>query len=234
MKSPKTTARLTGLGYLIIFISGFFANFYTLEGMIVDGNAQLTAQNIASQIELFQLGVASFSIMILVDILLAFPLYRLLKSTDKKWAKASSIIRVINGMVFLVALAHLFEIIPLAQNGAIAAEGSVMDLLEEFNTMWNIGLLFFGVHVLILGWLIFQSVHFPGIIGLLLQFAGIAYLTDSGAQLILPYYQDYQTLFEIMVIGGGVIGEFSLTLWLLIKGVKELKEFTNTMAGQAI
>lgn len=70
MKSLKTTARWTGLGYLIIFISGFFANFYTLKGMMADGNAQLTVQNIASQSKLFQLGVASFCIMIFVDILL--------------------------------------------------------------------------------------------------------------------------------------------------------------------
>lgn len=233
MKSLKTTARLTGLGYLIIFISGFFANFYTLEGMVVDGNAQLTAQNIASQIGLFQLGVASFSIMILVDILLAFPLYRLLKSTSRKCAKVSSIIRVINGLVFMVALVHLFEIIPLAQVGHAALESQVVPLLEDFNTFWNIGLLFFGAHLLMLGWLVFQSVHFPRIIGLLLQFAGIAYIADSGAQLFLTDYHNYQALFEMLVIGGGVIGEFSLTLWLLIKGVRKVKDFAEKPAVQA-
>ncbi len=234
MKSLKTTARWTGLGYLIIFISGFFANFYTLEGMMADGNAQLTALNIASQTNLFQLGIASFCIMIVLDILLAFPLYRLLKTTSEKCAKLSSFIRVINGLVFMVALVYLFKIIPLAENGATALEGSVLELLADFNTMWNVGLLFFGVHLLILGWLLVRSQDFPGLIGFLLQLAGLAYLADSGAQLFLPNYQDYQTLFEMLVIGGGVIGEFSLTLWLLIKGVRYEKEFTRGSDAQVI
>lgn len=220
MKSLKTTARWTGLGYLIIFTSGFFANFYTLESILVDGNAQLTAENIASQTQLFQWGVASFSIMIIVDILLAFPLYQLLKSTSDKWARISSAVRIINGLVFILALVNLFEIIPLAQEGRMALESSVMILLHDFNSLWNVGLLFFGAHLLLLGSLVIKSVRFPALIGLLLQVAGLAYLADSGANLFLPNYEDFQVLFEMLVIGGGVIGEFSLTLWLLIKGVR--------------
>ena len=219
MRSLKSIARLTGLGYLVIFISGFFANFYTLEGMVVDSNPQLMLENISTQIGLFQLGVASFSLMIIVDILLAFPLYNLLKSVHGNWAKASSIIRVINGLVFILALVNLFEIISIAQSETAAAT-SVMYLLEDFNTLWNVGLLFFGAHLLVLGSLIVKSRNFPGLIGLLIQMAGLTYLTDSGTQLFLTNYQDYKALFEMLVIGGGVIGEFSLTLWLLIKGIK--------------
>lgn len=233
MKSLKTTARLTGLGYLIIFISGFFANFYTLEGMLADGNPQLTTENITTQIALFQLGVGAFSLMILVDIVLALPLYQLLKSAHRNWAKASSVIRVINGLVFIMALVNLFEIISIAQSGTTAAT-SVMSLLEDFNTMWNVGLLFFGTHLLMLGWLVVRSTNFPGLIGLLIQIAGLAYLADSGAQLFLPNYQDFQPLFEILVIGGGVIGEFSFTLWLLIKGVRTAKEHQSFQAVQAV
>jgi hypothetical protein len=72
----------------------------------------------------------------------------------------------------------------------------------------------------LLGWLVFKSPSFPKVIGVLLQLAGVAYLVDSGAQLLLSNYNDNKSLFEIIVIGGGVIGEFSLTLWLLIKGIR--------------
>lgn len=224
MRSLKSTARFTGLGYLIIFISGFFANFYSLEGMVVDGNPQLSLENISKQIGLFQLGVAAFSLMITIDILLAFPLYKLLKSVHRNWALSSSVIRFINGLVFLLALMNLFEIISMVQNGT-AAPVDVMRLLEDFNTIWNVGLLFFGAHLLILGALIVKSPKFPVLIGLLIQMAGLTYLADSGAQLFFGHYQDYQPFFETLVIGGGVIGEFSFTLWLLIKGLKGAEDF---------
>tara|TARA_R110002050_G_scaffold16609_2_gene50100 strand:- start:3032 stop:3715 length:684 start_codon:yes stop_codon:yes gene_type:complete len=219
MRSLISIARLTGLGYLAIFISGFFANFYTLEGMVVDNNPQLTLENISTQIGLFQLGVASFSLMIIVDILLAFPLYKLLKSVHRNWALSSSLIRFINGLIFLLALVNLFEIASIAQSGT-ARPAAVIDLLETFNMIWNVGLLFFGAHLIMLGWLMVKSLNFPDFIGLLLQIAGLTYLADSGAQLFWAPYQEYKPLFEILVIGGGVIGEFSLTLWLLIKGVR--------------
>lgn len=220
MKSLKTTARLTGFGYLIIFVSGFFANFYTLESMIADGNAVQTAENIISQFSQFKMGIIAFSMMVLVDIILALPLYQLLKSESEKLATTSSILRLINGAIFAVALFSLFQIASLAQSPEAVLEHHVMQLLNQFNMIWNVGLLFFGAHLMLLGWLILKSVNFPRFIGFLLQIAGIAYLADSSAQLFLPNYEDYKGAFEMLVISGGVIGEFSLTLFLLIKGIR--------------
>lgn len=230
MKSLKTTARLTGLGYLIIFISGFFANFYTLESMVVDEHALLTAVNIIDRLSQFQMGLIAFSIMVIVDIILAFPLYRLLKSENERLATTSSILRLINGAIFAIALFSLFDIASIAINTPQDLVGDVEDLLAQFNMVWNIGLLFFGAHLLLLGLLIFRSASFPQIIGVLLQIAGVAYLADSGAQLFLTNYQDYQSVLEMLVISGGVIGEFSLTLFLLIKGVRFRKSSTPQFA----
>ncbi len=233
MKSLKTTARLTGLGYLIIFISGFFANFYTLESMVVDGHALLTAVNIINRFPQFQMGLIAFSIMVIVDIILAFPLYRLLKSESERLAITSSILRLINGAIFAIALFSLFEIASLAKNSPQDLTDQVEGLLTQFNMVWNIGLLFFGAHLLLLGLLIFRSASFPQIIGVLLQVAGIAYLMDSGAQLFLSNYKNYQSLFEMLVISGGVIGEFSLTLFLLIRGLR-FKKSNNSTVGYII
>ncbi len=219
MKSSKGTALFIGLGYLIIFTSGFFANFYTLQGILADGNPQLTLENIASQLGHFQLGIASFSLMVIVDILLAFPLFKLLKSVDRNCAFTSSLVRLINGLIFLIALVNLFKIASITQSGTATA-ATVSGLLEAFNTMWNVGLLFFGVHLIMLGWLMVKSLNFPGFIGLLLQIAGLTYLADSGAHLYWTPYQEYRLLFERLVIGGGIIGEFSFTIWLLIKGIR--------------
>ena len=44
----KTIARLTGIGYLIIFIAGFYGNFYVLEGLVVQGDVTATFNNITN------------------------------------------------------------------------------------------------------------------------------------------------------------------------------------------
>ena len=50
----------------------------------------------------------------------------------------------------------------------------------------------------------------------------LGYLTDSFAQFLLLNYADYKAVFEMIVVIPGVVGEFSFTVWLLVKGVKSL------------
>lgn len=78
----------------------------------------------------------------------------------------------------------------------------------------------FGLHLLVLGYLIFKSEYIPGFIGVLLLIAGLGYLIDSFANFLLPNYADYASIFMLIVVVPGVIGELSFTLWLLLKGSK--------------
>lgn len=51
--------------------------------------------------------------------------------------------------------------------------------------------------------------------------AAIGYIIDSTAKLMMPNYIVYKDVFEMVVIISSVIGEFSFTVWLLIKGFKK-------------
>tara|TARA_Y100000782_G_C10143632_1_gene248403 strand:- start:288 stop:998 length:711 start_codon:yes stop_codon:yes gene_type:complete len=220
--SMKTIARLTGIGYLIIFIAGFYGNFYVLEGLVVQGDVTATFNNITNNPEMYRNGVMAFVIMVITDLILAWPLYLLLKATNQKLALASSLLRVINAIFFFVALGSLFSICPtLNQEGLNALETT--QAIDQFNLIWTEGLLVFGVHLLLLGSLLCNSLAFPKIVGILVAIAGMGYLVDGTAQLLFSNYNSYKELFEMTVVIPGVAGELSLTLWLLIKGVRTRK-----------
>ena len=227
MKSLKKIARIAGLGYLTIFITGFFANFFVLEGLLVEGDAVTTTNNIIANLSQFRLGVVGFVAMIVVDVLMAYPIYLLLKSTDKQLALFSAWLRLVNGAVFAVAIFNLFGITHLLSGEDYLSvfdenqlQAQVMILLKAFNYTWLLGLVFFGLHLLLVGYLVFRSPYLPKILGLLLEIAALGYLIDSFAQFLLADYAHYKGVFEMIVIIPSVIGEFSLTLWLLIKGVR--------------
>ena len=93
--------------------------------------------------------------------------------------------------------------------------------LNMFNYTWLIGLIFFGIHLFILGYLIYKSGYVPKFIGGLLLIASLDYLLDSFANFLLPNYNDYKNIFQLIVIVPGIVGELSLTFWLLFKGVKD-------------
>lgn len=228
MNSLSRLSKITGIGYLIIFLTGFFANFFVLNDLIAPDNASVTFTNIADNNQLFRIGILSFFIMVLTDLLLTWTLYLLFKPVNKEMSLLTAWFRLVNASIFGVALFHLFNILPLIDAevhiSLFEAENlhnQVIFSLDAFNHTWLIGLVFFGVHLLLLGYLIIKSDYVPGIFGVLLIIASLGYLTDSFAYLLIQHYNDYKSIFMLIVAIPGVIGELSFTLWLLIRGVKD-------------
>ena len=74
-------------------------------------------------------------------------------------------------------------------------------------------LVFFGFYCLLIGYLIFRSIFLPRILGVLMAFGGLGWLTFLSPPLashLSPY-----------IFAPGILGEGSLTLWLLVIGVNE-------------
>lgn len=80
----------------------------------------------------------------------------------------------------------------------------------------NSPLLFFGLHCLLVGYLILRSTFLPRLVGALMALGGLGWLTLGLASLLSPPFASY--LFPYIMIPG-IIGETSLTLWLLAIGV---------------
>ena len=48
--------------------------------------------------------------------------------------------------------------------------------------------------------------------------SGLGYITDSFAHFLLRDYEEYKTVFMMIVAVPGIVGELYLTLWLLFRG----------------
>ena len=79
----------------------------------------------------------------------------------------------------------------------------------------NIPTLFFGLHCFLVGYLILRSTFLPRIVGVLMVFAGLGWLTKSVAS-VSPPLAHYLSPYPMAT---GIIGEIALTLWLLVVGV---------------
>ncbi len=222
-----------GIGYLIIFITGIFSNFFVLENLIVQGDAAATATNIINNDFLYRIGILSFIIMVLFDVFLAWALYVILIPVNKNISLLSGWLRLVNSAIFGIALYNLITVLKILHNsdylkafGSAQLHAQMMLSFDTFNIIWLIGLLFFGLHLFVLGYLIFKSGYISKIIGILLVIAGIGYLIDSFANFLLTDYNNYKDIFLMIVIVPGIIGELSLTFWLLLKSKKipEIKE----------
>jgi hypothetical protein len=228
--SPLFYARVAGFGLLLMAILAMFSNFSVLEGLIVPDDGAATANNIIANEMLFRSGFISFVIVVILDVLVAWALYVLLKPVNKNLAMLAAWFRLVYTAIFGVALSNLLNVLPLLSGAnyftvftadLLKLYAQVMLLVDAFKNGWLIGLVFFGVHLLVVGYLIIKSGgYIPRIIGIFLILASAGYVIDSLAHFLLSNYADYKTIFQLIVAVPGVIGELSLAFWLLIKGVK--------------
>ena len=225
--SIQIYARLAGLGYLVIIVTGIFAEFFVRSNLIVPQDAAATAANILGSQGLFRMGLASEFLMLLSDAGLALALYVIFRPYSRNLAMLAAFFRLAHAAVVGGNLLNTYVPLLLLGDAAYLASftpeqlhGLVLLFLNAHSFGYVIGLTFFGVHCLVLGYLAARSGYVPRILGILLVVAGLGYLTDSFAQTLLPNYADLSGLFMMVVFLPAFVGEVSFCLWLLLKGVR--------------
>ena len=224
--SPRKLARIAGLLYLIIIVSGIFAEFFVRQSLIVPGDAGATASNIMNSQILFRTGIVADLLMIIADIALALVFYILFKPVSNALSLLAAFFRLAQAVVLGINLLNLvFALQLFAGTSYLSAIGPVqlqalgMAFLEVHGIGYTIGLTFFGINLLVLGYLVLKSSYFPRILGALLVVASLGYLIDSFAKVLLPNYAAYQEIFDMVVFAPAIVAELAFCLWLLVKGV---------------
>ena len=219
--SQRKAARIAGFGLLIMTILMPFAYFFVFESLIVPGDAATTANNIMANEWLFRFIICSFLIVIICDVVVAWALYILLKPVNKSLSLLTSWFRLVYATIFGIALINLFNVLPLLSDSDYLTvfepnqlHAQVMLFLNVFDYGLTIGSVFFGIHLFVLGYLVFKSGYIPRILGILVIVAGLGYLIDNIIIILLPNHNVAIGMFTF-------IGEVLLLLWLLFKGVKD-------------
>ena len=227
MNSIKIITRFAGILYLAIFII-YPLSTSVRSMLVVPGDAATTVQNVVANESLFRWGMVGESVIFLIEIVLAAVLYILLRPVSSSMSLAAAFGRVSEGIV--MAASNLFtSILTLVVAGGAgylaafdtAQRDALALLFQNANDyvilIWG---LFFALHLVLLGWLVYRSGFFPKIPGVLLVLAGIGYFTQSFGTIVAPGLSD---VLSTVVLVLAVPGELVFALWLLIKGVDEDK-----------
>lgn len=240
--SPRRAALIAGAGYVTLFVLGIFSNFFVLTALIEPGDTAATFANIAEAESLFRMGIMGFLVVFLVDVIVAWALYVLFREVARDVSLLAAWFRLIYTVFLGVALIFLSITLQLIggadylnvfESGQLDAQVTL--LLEAFNFAWLIGLAGFGIHLMLLGYLVLKTKHAPRVLGILVLVAGAAYVLDTTANILLSNYADYETLFLTIVAVPAVVGELAFTLWLLFKaGRHEVTERPKVAAGARV
>lgn len=222
MKPTKRTARIAGLMYLLMIVTGLFAELFFRQKVFTSDAAQTTARILENTL-LFRAGILSDIVMSLAYLLTALMLYRLLRTVDEDKARLMVLFAAAGSVILLLNV--LNEYMPLVyantQEGAFSSQQlSELSSLSfaNYNNGYMIGQVFFALWVLPLGQLIYRSKFIPKVFGVLFIIE-----TVCGLLAVAAYFLLGSTTIATILLLPGTIAEFAFLFWLLIKGVNEKK-----------
>ena len=220
----RKQARIAGLLYLLASILAFFAWVYVLNKLIVTGDATATASHVRASENLLRLSIGSELVGLIVFIFVVLALYRLFKPVSEKHALAMATLLLISLPIsFLSVVNEMAALVVLS--GASFLSGFDQPQLDTlaylFFRLHSQGLvvaqIFWGLWLFPFGVLVIRSGFIPRFLGYLLFIAGVGYIANSFAALLLPTHRLVVARFADIL----QMAELPIIFWLLIWGAKD-------------
>jgi hypothetical protein len=203
---------------------GIFQEVFVRGRITAGGDAAATFANLQKMEMLWRTGIAAELLLMIFGIILSVVLYVLTKPVHRELAVLAL---VFNSIGIAVETAYAMQLVealfPIGSSAYLTAftPGQLQAMtalaMKAHVFGFGIALLLFGPFFFITGHLIFRSGYLPKPLGILYHLAGLAYMFNGFTLVLAPQFAGRAFL---LMAGPVFIGETSLALWLLIKGVR--------------
>lgn len=206
----KKASIIAGLSLLLMTIAALFTYGY-IHSTFLKAPSDVIYES-TGQITVALIG---WGIIIILDFIVAWAFHICLKHANKNISIINMLLRIVYTFILMMAVYQILQISLSLQTLSIQ---EIIAYNESFETIWSFGLILFGVHLFITGYLSIQSTKIPSILGILLILAGLSYVLVH----TLKGFSMDVSLIETILSLPMMIGELGFGLWLLIKGRKLL------------
>ena len=217
----RRTARLAGLFYLGLAVTGMVGFLLIRARLYVAADAAATLANLSAHPMLARVGIGMEMGIVLTQSLAAVWFYRLFRSVDAFAAGSLAAFGLVNAIAILGSSALLASALAVAGNAMLAAGGdaaaTVQLLYVVSGKLWSVGAIFFGLWLIPMGWLVLHSGWMPRALGHVLQVGGVGYVLSAFVGQTVP---GIGAVADALTIPASV-GEFWMVGYLLWYGVRE-------------
>lgn len=225
VSSQRKSALTAGISLVIMALAAFFSYGFVHGSLVVQGDAGATFNNILSSSSLFKAEILGWVVILIADVLVAWALYVYLEPMNKSLSVLAAWLRLIYTGILGIAIMSLIVVLLLSRHMDDLSSFKVEQIqalmllgVEAFEAIWSVGLILFGGHLLIVGYVAFKSAGIPKIISLLLLLAGIGYMLIHLSETFLPEYEGVISVLNLVFTLPMVVGELGFGVWLLFRG----------------
>jgi hypothetical protein len=227
MISEKKLSRIAGFCYLMVIATGLFSEVFVRQALRVSNDALATAHNIQNHEMLYRWGFVADLVNFVIGLPTVIIIYYFFKKSHKIILQIALIMVIIQTAIIAVNLLNQISPLLLLSNDTYLnsfQDNQLATLSLLFLNIqsqgYAIGLVFFGFYCILIGYVIYKTGAIPKIIGLFYALAGFCYLINSFTMFLSKGFVNPLFIYLAIPI---LLGELSLCLWLLIKGVDTSK-----------
>lgn len=224
MDSLSKTARIAGLLYLAVVLTGPFVLIYVPGKLFVTGDASATVANILAHQPLFRAYILVGLVSELFFVATALALYHLLKGVSLPLAASMAILVLVDAPLAFLSLANQVATLAFVRGGEFLAvfdtpqrDALAMLLVNADRQGSLVSEMFWGLWLLPLGVLVWRSGFLPQFLGVWLGVNGLAYMVISSTGLLSPEHLKLVSTIATPIL----FGEVAFTVWLLAAGVRQ-------------
>jgi hypothetical protein len=222
MKDPQRSARIAGMLYVVLIALGATAELIR-QNLIVVGDATGTADNVRASGDLLRVSMFADFGAHLSYLIVAVILYGLLRESSRTLSVLFLTLASVSVAMMCINLVNQFAAILIIDGPSYLdvfapqqLDAFTLFFLELQDYGYVISGIFFGGWLLPLGIAAWKSGRIPRVIAVLLMIAPVGYFTDLTVRLAAPQLE----LASSVALGFSALAEFSLCLYLLIRGVR--------------
>jgi hypothetical protein len=216
MTNAKRTARITGLAYLCLAISGILGFLLTRQFYVPDDPTQ-TAANLIAHEGLARLGVVTGAATVLTQAATAVGFWKLFQPVHPVAAGSIAAFGLVNAVTILLATTLSATALTVALRADATSAGETLLLYNLHATTSSLGGLFFGLWLIPMGWLAHQSRYMPRPLGWILLSGGAGYLLSVPVAVLDPNTSGIAYALTVPA----TIGELWMVGYLLTQGVAD-------------
>lgn len=213
--NQRLTALITGWTIVIMALASAFVFGRAMPHFTLPNETASLMSIIQSERKLYYAMLAGLLFIQFLDLLASYTFFRFFLEDNPQIARFSAALRFVYTLIFIWAGFYLFQNLSTAP----LSDAMILSNFKTFHWIWTFGLIIFGVHIFLLGFLMkwHESIH--PLLWIMALVAGLSYSLTSILKLI-GFNPDILETLELALALPMIFGELALAIWLIAKGGK--------------
>jgi len=233
MRPLVTTARLTGVAYLSLALTGMAGYLVIRSLLYAPGDPGATLGRLTEQPALAQLGVVVELLVVVSQALAALGFFALFRRDHPTVAFGVAAFGMANAVATMASAAFLGTALAVVTDPALApagdTAGTVGLLYGLSDASWSVGNVFFGLWLIPMGWFAISTGRMPKVLGWTLIVGGVGYVVSA---LLGPVSALGMVADALAYLA--TVGELWMIGYLLTVGIRRAPAAASASASEAV